>query len=51
MIELKKAISQMITISEEEAEEFMGFCYRKTFKKKELLSDDDKYIDITRKNK
>ncbi len=45
MIELKKAISQMITISEEEAEEFMGFCYRKTFKKKELLSDDDKYID------
>ena len=35
----------MIKISEEEAEKFMGLCYRKSFKKKYLLSDDDEYIN------
>jgi hypothetical protein len=42
---LKNAISQMISISEKEAKHFMSFCYRKSFKKKALLSDDDKFID------
>jgi CRP-like cAMP-binding protein len=45
MIELKKAISSMIAISDEEADVFMSLCYRKSFKKKELLSDDDRFID------
>lgn len=35
----------MIKISEADASQFMGFCYRKSFKKKALLSDDDKFID------
>ena len=35
----------MIAISEQEAEEFMSFCYRKSFKKKHLLSNDDTLID------
>jgi len=35
----------MIAISDEEADKFMSLCYRKLFKKKELLSDDDRYID------
>ena len=35
----------MISISEEEADGFMSFCYRKSFKKKTLLSDDDQFIN------
>ena len=42
---LKNAIKEMINISEEEADSFMSFCYRKSFKKKSLLSDDDRFID------
>lgn len=42
---LQRAIEQMITVTPEEAEQFMGFCYRKDFKKKQLLSDDDRFID------
>lgn len=45
MQEIKAAISQMISLSEKEAEELMGFCYEKSFKKKSLLSEDDKFID------
>lgn len=35
----------MVSVSEEEAEVFMSFCYRKSFRKKDLLSDDDKFIN------
>jgi len=42
---LRTAITNMINISSTEAEQFMAFCYRKSFKKKTLLSDDDKFID------
>ena len=42
---LRKAISDMITISEGEAETFMSTCYRRSFKKKEILSEDHKIID------
>ena len=42
---LKSTISQMISLSEDEAEDFMAMCYRKKFKKKEILSEDDKIID------
>ncbi|MEL6254317.1 MAG: Crp/Fnr family transcriptional regulator [Bacteroidota bacterium] len=45
MQEIKTAISQMISLSEKEAEELMGFCYEKSFKKKSILSEDDKFID------
>lgn len=45
MQEIKTAISQMISLTEKEAEELMGFCYEKSFKKKSLLSEDDKFID------
>ena len=42
---LKAAISEMITISESEAEGFMSKCYRRAFKKKDILSEDYKIID------
>lgn len=42
---LKNTISQMIDLSEEEASQFMALCYRRKFKKKEILSEDDKIID------
>ena len=45
MLEFKQAISSLIRISDEEADQFMGMCYRRSFKKKELLSDDDRMID------
>ncbi len=45
MIALKNAIASMIEVSEEEANKLMSFCYRKSFKKKAILSNDDKYID------
>ena len=45
MIDLKKAVSQLISISGDEWNEFMNRCYRKSFKKKELLSDDDQFIN------
>jgi signal-transduction protein with cAMP-binding, CBS, and nucleotidyltransferase domain len=45
MENLKMALSQMISISEQEAIGFMALCYRKSFKKKSLLSDDDTFID------
>lgn len=35
----------MIYLSEEEADTLMSFCYKKSFKKKTLLSNDDKFID------
>ena len=35
----------MITLSEKEAEKFMSFCYPRSFNKKTILSDDDKFID------
>ena len=35
----------MISISEKETDNFMSLCYRKSFGKKELLSDDDRFID------
>ena len=42
---LKAAISQMISLSEEEGAAFMSMCYRKEFNKKEILSEDEKVID------
>lgn len=45
MENLKSAISQMISLSEKEATQFMSECYHKKFKKKEILSEDDKIID------
>ena len=42
---LHTAISEMINISQEEARSFMAKCYRRTFKKKELLSENYKIID------
>ncbi|MEO1712054.1 MAG: Crp/Fnr family transcriptional regulator [Bacteroidota bacterium] len=45
MLEFKQAIASLIKISEEEADQFMSMCYRRSFKKKELLSDDDRMID------
>lgn len=35
----------MITLSDKEAEEFMKLCYRRKFKKKEILSEDERSID------
>ena len=35
----------MISLSEVEAKGLMGFCYENSFKKKSLLSEDDKFID------
>jgi len=35
----------MINVSQEEANIFMSFCYTKSFKKKAILSDDDKFIE------
>jgi CRP-like cAMP-binding protein len=42
---LKNAISQMIKLTESEAGAFMSMCYRRKFKKKEILSEDEKIID------
>ncbi|OEK00194.1 cyclic nucleotide-binding protein [Roseivirga sp. 4D4] len=42
---LKDTISNLISISDKEMDEFVSFCYRKSFKKKAILSDDDKFID------
>ncbi len=42
---LESAIKEMINISEEEVDSFMSFCYRRSFKKKSLISDDDRFID------
>ena len=42
---LRFAIAEMITVTKEEAEGFLSFCFRKTIQKKTLLSDDDKFID------
>jgi hypothetical protein len=42
---LINAISEMISISDNEAEEFLAFCYRRKFKKKALLSENDRIID------
>ncbi len=35
----------MIDLSEEEASKFISFCYKKQFKRKTILSDDDEFID------
>ncbi len=45
MIALKNAIASMINVSEKEADTLMSFCFRKSFKKKAILSDDDKFIE------
>lgn len=45
MLPLKNTISQMIKLSDDEAEVFMSKCYRRKFKKKEILSEDDKIIE------
>lgn len=42
---LEQAVRQMIDLTDEEATAFMSFCYRKSFAKKDLLSDDDTSID------
>lgn len=42
---LEKAVKQMISLTPAEADQFMAFCYRKAFKKKAILSDDDNFID------
>jgi len=42
---LAEALSGMIKISEKETEQFLSFCYRKAFEKKELLSRDDDRIE------
>lgn len=42
---LKQTISHMISISESEIEAFMSRCFRKSFKKKALLDQDQKLID------
>lgn len=42
---LKQAIAQMIHFSESESEELLSRCYKRTFKKKEILSVDEKIID------
>ncbi|MEM7658490.1 MAG: Crp/Fnr family transcriptional regulator [Bacteroidota bacterium] len=43
--ELEHAISQMISLSPEEKEQLMEQCYAKSFRKKQLLSDDAQFID------
>ena len=45
MQDFKTAIQKMISISESEFESFMSQCYSKSFNKKSILSDDDKFID------
>lgn len=35
----QSAVSQMITFSEEEGQKLLSFCYHKSYKKKELISD------------
>ena len=35
----------MISVSDQEANDFIALCYRKSFKKKAIISDDDKFID------
>ena len=42
---LRNTISQMISLSETEAEGFMSKCYRRAFKKKDILSEDEKIVD------
>ncbi len=45
MRKLIGAVSQMISISEAEAKDFISICYRKSFPKKTLLSDDEQFIN------
>ena len=45
MNSFKKAISEMISITDREVEKMTSMCYRKSFKRKALLSDDHKFID------
>lgn len=42
---LKSAISRMISLTEREAEELMSMCYRRKFRKKEILSEDETIIN------
>ena len=42
---LKGTLSQLISISEDEAKDFIARCYCRKFKKKEILSEDYKIID------
>ncbi|EAY23854.1 Crp/Fnr family transcriptional regulator [Microscilla marina] len=41
---LKKIIQQMIVASDEEANQLVDRCFRKNFEKKNLLSEDEKFI-------
>lgn len=45
MESIKDILSHMISISDREMERILSHCYAKGFKKKALLSDDDKFID------
>jgi CRP-like cAMP-binding protein len=45
MTDMRQAIKDMISISENELELLMDFWFTKTFGKKTLLSDDEKFID------
>lgn len=45
MPEFEEAISQLISISAQELQEFRSRCYERSYTKKDLLSEDDKYID------
>ena len=42
---LKNTLLNMISLSNQEAEEMMSMCYRTTFKKKQLISHEEKIID------
>ena len=42
---LKNTIAGMISTTTVEMDGFMARCYRRSFKKKSILSDDDKFID------
>lgn len=45
MLQLKNVLQQMIHISAEELEAFTALCYQKTFKRKALLSEGEKFIN------
>ena len=45
MQQIKDVIRQMISISDEEMKAFIGMCYKKEFKKKAIISEDEKFIE------
>lgn len=44
MIELRQAISNLISATDNELDGFLELCYKKSFSKKTILSDDNDYI-------